>query len=353
MTVGIRDVAKKANVSVATVSHVLNKTRYVAPKTQDRVSQAIRELGYYKNLHAQRLARGRSDCFGLIISDIENPFFPGLIRSFETNTLEKGYEVLLWATNYDPERTQVAVRKMIENMVRGVAVMTSQPESDIAEELVKNGIPVVFLERGRVGRSISNIRINHMPAVVDAVNHLYDWGHRDVAIIAGPPNHFSANRYRDAFIEGLKSKGLKVKHVLEGNNGVDGGYGAVQAMLHASLLPTALICSNDLTALGALTALREAGLQIPEDISVIGADDIPFARLASPQLTTLRLSREELGRLAFESLERMLRSKQRRGVEYVLETQFIARQSTGPAKDNDRQPQSLSDSEGLPAYLRK
>lgn len=330
MVAGIREVAKEAGVSTATVSHVLNKTRYVAPETQTRVSEAIRALGYHKNLHARRLARGRSDFFGLIISDVENPFFPELIRSFETELLTNGYEILLWATNYDPDRTQVAVQKMIENMVRGVAVMTSQPGPDIADEFLRNDIPVVFLDRGRVARGVSDIQVNIAPGAEAAVNYLYDLGHREIGLIAGPQDRVSANRYRDALIGILKSKGLTADYIFDGNNKSEGGYGAVQSMLQRSRLPTAVLCSNDLTALGAMAALRDAGRQVPEDISVIGSDDIPFTRLANPSLTTLKLSREELGKLAFQALDRMLRSKRHRGVRYVLETQLIIRESTGP-----------------------
>lgn len=332
MAAGIREVASRAGVSTATVSHALNKTRYVAPETQRRIFEAIRELGYYKNLHARRLARGRSDFFGLIISDIENPFFPELIRSFETELLKKGYEILLWATNYDPERTQVAVQKMIENMVRGVAVMTSQPEPDIAHELLRNNIPVVFLDQGHVGRGVSDIQVNIAPGTTSAVDYLYELGHREIAFIAGPQDRVSASRYRDALIGILKGKGLKADCIFEGNNKVEGGYGAVQAMLQRSSLPTAVLCSNDLTALGVIAALRDAGRRVPEDVSVIGSDDISFCRLAYPPLTTLRLSREALGNLAFQALERMLRSKRRRGVKYVVETQLIIRQSTAPAR---------------------
>lgn len=121
----MRDVAKQAGVSVATVSHVLNNTRPVFAATRGRVLEAIRELNYFPNAHARRLARGGSDFFGLIISDIEKPFFPEIIKSFETAALERGFDVLLYATNYNPERARAAVRKMIENKVRGVAVMTS------------------------------------------------------------------------------------------------------------------------------------------------------------------------------------------------------------------------------------
>ena len=126
MTSRMKDVAERAGVSVTTVSHVVNKTRQVAPETRRRVLEVIRDTNFYKNVHARRLARGGSDFFGLIVSDIGNPFFPEIIKSFETAALDRGFDLLLCNTNYDPHRTQAAVRKMIENKVRGVAVMTSE-----------------------------------------------------------------------------------------------------------------------------------------------------------------------------------------------------------------------------------
>ncbi|HEV2418083.1 MAG TPA: LacI family DNA-binding transcriptional regulator, partial [Terriglobia bacterium] len=143
----MEDVAERANVSIATVSHVVNKTRYVAPDTKKRVLKAIQDLNYYKDAHARRLAIGQSDFFGLIVSDIGNPFFPELIKSFETAALDRGFDLMLSNTNYDPRRTQQAVRKMIENKVRGVAVMTSEFSSALTTELTANRVAVVFLDQ--------------------------------------------------------------------------------------------------------------------------------------------------------------------------------------------------------------
>ena len=242
---------------------------------------------------------------------------------------------MLSATNYDPERTKAAVRKMIENKVRGVAVMTSQHGAEIAEELVSNHMPVVFLDLGQVRNYISNIRIDHEHGTRQAIRYLYDLGHRIFAFVAGPHDRLSAARYRDAFLKAVQDLGIGLHKIVEGNNKVDGGSAAVQELLRQSALPTAILCSNDLAALGAIIALKEAGVRVPADISVIGSDDIYFARLASPPLTTLRLSREQLGILAFEALEKMLHSKRLKGTEYVLTTQLVIRQSVGPAHPDE------------------
>ncbi len=325
------DVAKQAGVSVTTVSHVVNKTRRVAPETRRRVLEAIRELTFYKNAHARRLARGRSDFFGLIVSDLGNPFFPEMIKSFETAALEKGYDLLLCNTNYETQRTEAALRRMIENKARGVAVMTSEWGA-LAEELPAHQVAVVFLDLGQVGKYTSKIRVDYSQGIYQAIDHLHKLGHQDFAFIAGPQALRSAVIRRRAFVEALSQVGLPSHRTLEGNHRVEGGRLAAQKLLAEPPLPTAILCSNDLTAIGTMQALSEAGVRVPEEVSLVGFDDIDFARLAQPTLTTINLSRDRLGRLAFEALQTILRSRRRQGAEYVLETQLVIRQSTGPAR---------------------
>lgn len=344
----MEDVAKQAGVSVTTVSHVVNRTRRVAPETRRRVLEALRQLNYYKDAHARHLATGRSDFFGLIVSDIGNPFFPEVIKSFETAALEKGFDLLLCNTNYNPARTEAAVRKMIENKVRGVAVMTSELGAALAEELAAHQVAVVFLDLGPVRKYMSNIRVDYSQGIYQAMNHLHSLGHQDFAFIAGPQTLRSAVTRRKAFIDALHQWDLPSHRTLEGNHKVDGGMHAIEVLLAHPPLPTAILCSNDLTAIGALKALAEAGVRVPEDVSVVGFDDIDFARLAHPSLTTVNLSREHLGKLAFGALHKILRSKRREGAEYVVETQLVIRQSTGEARGG-----VLTSPDHLPAAARQ
>lgn len=330
----MKDVAERAGVSITTVSHVVNKTRAVAPETLERVLAAIEELSFYKNVHARRLARGGSDFLGLIVSDIANPFFPELIKSFEAAALERGFDLLLFNTDYDLKRTETAARKMIENKVRGVAVMTSEFDPRLAEELVANQVSVVFLDHGHVRDFVSDLRVDYATGIFEAIRHLFDLGHKDFAFLAGPQNLKSAVIRRKAFTEALNHWGLHSQRTLESNHKVEGGADAARALLRESHFPTAILCSNDLTALGAMSALQEAGLKIPEDVSVVGFDDIYFARVSHPPLTTVSLSRERLGQLAFEALDRMLHHRTHHGAEYVVETRLIVRQSTGPSRES-------------------
>jgi DNA-binding LacI/PurR family transcriptional regulator len=332
MTTRMKDVADRAGVSVCTVSHVLNKTRPVAPETSQRIMAVIRELNYYQDAHARHLARGRSNFFGLIVSDIGNPFFPEIIKSFETSALDQGFELLLCNTNYDPARTAGAVRKMIENKVRGVAVMTSEFGPDLAEQLTARHVAVVFLDLGAVRRFVANIRVDYARGIHEAIDHLFGLGHRSIGFIAGPQTLGSAVTRREAFTLALREHGLPTDRTVEGNHKVDGGAAAAKALLASPPLPTAILCSNDLTAIGATRELMGAGVSIPEEVSVVGFDDIDFARFTHPPLTTVSLSGSEIGKLAFQALSGILRLKSNRGAEYVVNTHLVVRQSTAPVR---------------------
>jgi len=324
----MRDVAKRCGVSESTISHVLNGTKFVSAEVREKVLQAVQEMNYHRDSHARRLASGRSDFLGLIISDIENPFFPGLIKSFETTALAAGFQVLLCATNYDATRTANAFRTMIENKSPGVAVMTSQVDADAAKTLPDHRIASVFLESGTPGLLKSNIRMDYRKGAAEAVRYLHNLGHRDFALIAGPQSRTSHAAYQKAVSNALRDVGLKPQ-IIEGNNDVATGEMAVQRLMTMGAFPTAILCSNDLTAMSVTRAVFKCGMRVPEDVSVVGADDIPFAALTEPPLTTVRMPRERLGTLAVEMLRRMIDDPDQRGVEVLVETDLVIRNSTG------------------------
>jgi len=322
-----------AGVSITTVSHIVNETRAVAPHTREKVLRAMRELKFHRNAYGRRLARGHSDSYGLIISDVENPFFPELIKSFEDFVTERGCDILLCATNYDPERARKTVARMIENKVLGVAVMTAQIGVELIAEMTDADIPVFRVDAAEPpGRCLSNVHVDYSVGATEAVTHLKALGHRDIAYIAGPRTRTSAVMCHQAFSDALRSLRLPRPRTVEVNNDMDGGAAAARTLLDGPELPTAIICCNDLAALGAMRALHEAGVSVPNDVSILGVDDIAFARYATPALTTVRVPRDRLGRLAFEGLERMVRSKRRTGSQYSLETALVIRQSTGEAR---------------------
>src|SRR6201998_3740072 len=185
MALTIRDVAKAAGVSTATVSNVLNKTGKVGPRTHRLVLTAVKRLGYFPDVHARHLASRESRTMGIIVSDIENPFFPEVIKSFETRARELGYDAILSDTNYDPRRTREAAERMMEHKVRGVAVMTSEISLRLIHELARRRIAVTFLDLAPARGHVSKLRIDYFSGMKQIVEYLHKMGHRRIAFVAG------------------------------------------------------------------------------------------------------------------------------------------------------------------------
>ncbi len=329
------EVATRAGVSKATVSRVLNRTHTIAPETERRVLEVVRQLKYHKNVHARRLATGRSDLFGLVISEIINPYFPELIRGFQAEAWDRGFDVLLCNTEYNSQRRVSVIQKLIEGDVRGVAIMTASLDRSGTSELTAAGIGVVFCNLGPAERLVSNISIDYQRGIAQAIEHVVQLGHRHAAVIAGPEDNRTAVIIKQALVAGLNERKLILSAVVNSNYRVDAGASAVRALVAAPELPTVIFCGNDLIAMGAMNALEEAGVRIPEDVSVIGIDDISFAFLARPPLTTIRVPRERLGTIAFQALDKMLQLKRRKGVDYYLETDLVIRRSTAPPRSRE------------------
>lgn len=326
----IREVARLARVSTATVSRTINGSDKVTPKTKERVQRAIDELKFYPNTWARALGSGRSSLYGLIISDITNPFFPELVKSFEDMAVQHGQDVLVANTNYDPARMEVCVSRMLQRKVDGVAIMTSEMDERLITEFESREIPLVFLDTGAVHDLSSNIVVDYGAGVRAAVKHITELGHSEIAFIAGPATLRSARIRREAFSECMQEMALRADWIEQGNHQVDGGHDAMARLLKGRVRPTAVVASNDMTAIGALGAIHEQGLRVPEDISIVGFDDIALSAFTQPALTTVRLSRAEIARLAFRSLYN-IRQDGGSGAEFTVQPTLVVRSSTGPA----------------------
>jgi DNA-binding LacI/PurR family transcriptional regulator len=331
----IREVAKRANVSTATVSRTINKSESVTPETAQRVWEVIRELRYFPNTHARSLASSRSRILGLIVSDVTNPFFPELIQGFEDVAVQHGYELFISSTRYDPARMALAVRRMLERTVEGVAIMTSEMDPFLTEQMAFRKLPLVFLDVGTSGDGISNVVVDYEQGINEAVRYLLELGHTRVAFISGPLSLKSAGIRRSAFLRCLTERGIieDERLVVEGDHTIDGGFRSMAGLLEHNPSPTAVLTSNDLTAIGALRAVRHMGRQVPGDVSVVGFDDIHLAEFTEPPLTTIRLSREELARKAFGALLREIQSEpSATGEDLRVSTRLIIRNSCGPVR---------------------
>ncbi|HEY0404797.1 MAG TPA: LacI family DNA-binding transcriptional regulator [Pyrinomonadaceae bacterium] len=334
----IKDVARAAGVSTATVSHVLNKTRVVSDETREKVLRAIESCNYYPNANARSLASGRSQTLGLLISDISNPFFPELVKSIETVAFERNYEVILANTDYNDERTTSNVRRFIERKVAGVALMTSELDKSLIDELARCHVPVVFLDIGSAGICMSNIIVDYEAGIDEAISHLHWLGHRRIAYIGGPARLRSAAKRLAAFLDSMAHRlpDSTPLQIYESDFRLEGGRSVAREILSAGHLPTAIVVANDMMALGVLQELHARGLHVPDDISIVGFDDIAFAELSNPPLTTVCLPRVELGRKAVEALMATIEHPDRQGVEIHVPTSLVLRDSTAPPRERLR-----------------
>ena len=328
----IRDVARRAKVSTATVSRTVNRVVTVDAQLAKRVWKAIEELGYYPNRQARALVSGRSRVFGLIVSEITNPFFPEIVQTFETLAVEKNYEILLTSTIHDPKRMELAVRRMIEGRVDGVAILTFGMEDELLEHLRFRNLPLVFVDVGPKAPRVSNIRVDYAHGIRQAVQHLAAMKHEQIGFVSGPLKLRSAVARKDAFEESMREIGLHVRpeFIVQGDHRLEGGKLALQSLYQLREQPTALLCSNDMTAIGVMRQAFELGIKVPDDLSVVGFDDTRLADFMIPPLTTIQMSQTELARLAFDALYKEVKREipLPGGTEYTLKTQLILRNST-------------------------
>ncbi len=328
----IRGIAKKARVSTATVSRTINRIPTVKPQLAKRVWKAVDKLGYFPSMQARALVSGKSRIFGLIVSEITNPFFPEIVHVFEETAVQHNYEILLTSTVHDTERMKSAVRRMLEHRVEGVAVMTFGMEDSLLNDLKFRKVPLVFVDVGPQRPHVSNILINYLHGIRQAVQHLAALRHERIGFITGPLTLNSALARRDAFIQSMKEIGMPVdpELIVEGNHTLEGGEKAFEKLLALDSRPTAVLCSNDMTAMGVMRKSYAEGIIIPRDLSVIGFDNIRISQYMSPPLTTIEMSQREIARLAFQALLEDVQRKtpNPKGTEYVLMTSLVLREST-------------------------
>ena len=331
MRTTIIDVARRAGTSTATVSHVLNSVGRMGKETRRRVLAAVKELKYYPNFHARSLARHRSRTMGIIVSDIENPFFPTVIRAFEREAQKHGYDVMVSDTEYRPALTHRAAERMMEMKVIGVAIMTSEMSAALIDEILSQNILVTFFDYGMVGERTSNLNLDYMSGTREAIDHLYNFGHRRIAFVGGRSSLPNVKARQVAYVACMLEKGLEPGPIVIGNQLVDGGVAAGEALLQMAPRPTAVMAMNDLTAIGVMRAFRQHGLRTPNDVSVVGFDHTYLSRFYQPPLTTVDMQPAYLGRLAAKSLLELASASAPKGRDYPVPLHLVVSESTGPA----------------------
>lgn len=326
----LEDVAKLAKVSIATVSRALNNADTVKNSTKARVLRVVRELKYHPNIHARTLAGGRSRTLGMIVSNLENPFFLDIFRALESQAHRHGYEVVVSNTDYEAERLVNSVHLMIGRRVAGLAVIVSEMEPSLMEELRESNLPVVFYDVGTPAHNISSIKVNYQKGIQRTVEYLYSLGHKRMTFVGHHAGLSPLLDRRVSFEETMKRLGNNVQFsIVADRDGPSGGQQAARLVLAGEFRPTAMICVNDFMALGVLRALCEQGLHVPGDISVTGYDNISLSEFACPALTTVDIPREKIGHLSFEALMRHQEDSSAQGSEFIIDPELVIRDSTG------------------------
>lgn len=327
------EVAKRSGVSTATVSRVLNGVAVVKKSTQARVMKAVAELNYHPNLHARSLAGGRSRTIGVIISNLDNPFFLDIYRAVESDCHAQAYEVLVANTSYKSEQLIASIRLMIGRRVAGLAVIVSEMEDAIVRELMESRLPIVLYDVGTAGGKITKIRVNYRKGMERIVEYLVALGHEKMAFVGHHAVLGPIDERRCALIDTVRVACPKatIRFAVDADS-LEGGRQAVREILSDGPAPTAIICVNDLMAVGALKELRERGIRVPQDMSVTGFDNIKLSEFCYPALTTVHVPRDRIGHTLFTSLAADSTGANALGREFVIDPEFVVRDSTGPAR---------------------
>lgn len=331
----IRDVAERAGVSTATVSRVLAGIGNPRTETADAVMAAVEALDYRPSAVARSLRMRRTNTFGLIVTDIQNPFFPELVQAADDAARRVGYSILLGSAAYDEHRAIHYLDLMADRRVDGMIVASSQVSEEGWRWLADSPVPVVVVNAEPANVPITVIASDNRGGMQTAAEHLIGLGHRRVAYIRGEQGITADQPRVEGFRAACERAGIPASDLVEirGNASFEGGERAVAQLLASRSDVTAIACHNDITAIGALRALRAAGVRVPHDVSVIGCDDIAAASWVVPSLTTVAQRKAEMGRMAVERLQEMLELGEGGIAPETIRVPMVlrVRESTGPA----------------------
>lgn len=329
----IKDAALRAGVSVTTVSHVVNDTRHVSAKGRERVEEAIRELGYVPNAMARSLKSNTTSTLGMLIPNSSNPYFAEIVRIVEDRCFGAGYTLVLCNTDDEPRRQSVYLQVLAERRIDGLIVVSTGAGDDdsLVTQLHGLRIPTVLVDREIADPACDLVETAHMQGGLLAVRHLLSLGHKRIACIGGPvgvmPSEQRIEGWRMALAEAGTAPNADAL-LWRGGFTSQGGYEAMHAILRTEEAPSAVFVCNDLMAIGALRAAHESGVRVPDELSIVGFDDIELSAYTSPPLTTVAQPKERIGALAVDMLLERVGGKRRDARKVVLQPELRVRAST-------------------------
>lgn len=329
----IRDIANKANVSTTTVSHVINKTRFVSDELRERVLQAMKELGYRPNDLARSLKLGKTNTLGLILPDHSNPFYAEVSNTIENFAFLLGYSLIICNTENNPNKEQAYIRTLTQKKVDGMIFVATGSDRRSAQYLQSLDFPIVIFDREipllMEKPNISFVVSDNYRGGVMATEYLVSLGHRRIACITGPSHLTPGAQRQIAFRNVLEKKSLPVNEdmILKGNFDYPSGYSCAKKILQLPQLPTAIFACNDMMAISAMRAIREKGLQIPDDISIVGFDGISLTEYQWPALTTIRQPYDQIAETIMDLYINTQNTTQSTSQRVVLQPSMILRES--------------------------
>ncbi|MGH3374526.1 MAG: LacI family DNA-binding transcriptional regulator [Actinoallomurus sp.] len=331
VTVGIKEVARRAGVSPGTVSNVLNRPERVAAETRSRVERAIDELGFVRNGSASTLRAGQSRAVGLVVLDVGNPFFVEVARGVEDVVSDRDHAVILCNSGESPEKEARNLRVLAEQRVRGVLITPALDDASSLRQLRDRGVAVVFVDHHASG-DVCSVAVDDVAGGVLATGHLIARGARRIAFVSGPVSIRQCSDRRQGALRAMEEAGLPpgdLADVLVPEMNAHGGRLAAERLLDGGL-PDAIFCANDLLALGVLRVLLQAGVRVPEDVAIIGYDDIEFTSAAAVPLSSIRQPTYQLGKIATELLLEECDDPEGHAHQQIMfQPELVVRESSG------------------------
>ena len=324
------DVAKLANVSTATVSRVIQNPETVKEKTRVKVLQAIEELNYQPNILARYFRRTETKTILVMVPSIMNNVFPQMIAGIDLVANQAGYKVLLGNTYQDPDKAYSYIEELKQKQVDGMILLTTRLDNKVITDIADR-YPVVLTSDFIDGLNVPTVAIDNISSSRDAVAHLLELGHRRIGMITGPLNSLLSRDRLKGYRQALLGHDIEVESVLiqEGDHTYESGYNQMNKFLALDKPPTAIFAANDSMAMGAIKAIKARGLRVPEDVAVVGFDNIQFSAIFEPALTTIAQPLVEMGKRSMELLLKQLKGETLTKKQHVLDTKLIIRDSCG------------------------